>query len=92
MNISIEQIRDDFDKYYSNRKKAFEKVDELVKDISEHGLKTPITIHKIGNNFYEVVEGVHRLRALKQLGWKEVPCEIVTYGPQLGPHPTETNR
>lgn len=92
MNIPIEQIRDDFDVYYNGKKKALQKVEELIEDISKNGLKTPLMIHKIGTNFYEVVEGVHRLRALKRLGWKEVPCEIQGHGPQLGPHPTETNR
>jgi hypothetical protein len=88
--IKIEEIRDDFDLYYARYKKAaMKRVEELMEDILKNGLKTPLDIHKIGDNFYEVVEGIHRFRALKNLGWKKIPCNIVNYGPHASPFPRD---
>jgi ParB-like chromosome segregation protein Spo0J len=87
--IPIEQIRDDFDKYYSKKKKAIEWVEELAGDISKNGLKKPPIVHKIGDDLYEVVEGVHRVRALKRLGFKEILCEVSDRGPQASPCPRD---
>jgi hypothetical protein len=92
MNIPIGQIRDDFDFYYAGLNKPLNTVKELVEDITKNGLKEPLIVRKIGNNFYEVIEGVHRLRALKELRWKEVPCEIVEYEAHNHPCPVERNR
>jgi ParB-like chromosome segregation protein Spo0J len=88
-NIPIEQIIDDFDRYYGQKPKALERVEKLMDDIVENGLKNPPIVHKINENLYEIVEGIHRIRALKKLGWKEVPCKIVNHGPQATPYPRE---
>lgn len=88
--IFVEQIRDDFNLYYGKYyKQAIKHVDELAEDIAKNGLKVPIEIHKIKPDFYEVVEGVHRLRAVKKLGWKKIPCEILNHGPDAKPYPRE---
>lgn len=50
-------------------------VDPLVKDIEKNGLTEPLKVHKVGN-FYRVEDGNHRQRALKKLGWKEIPCMV----------------
>lgn len=84
--ISVSEIRDDFDLYYSKYPAAAEYVRELAEDIAKNGLKKPIEIHKIEAG-YEVVSGVHRLKAVKKLGWIEVECVIVNHGPQATPFP-----
>jgi len=88
VKIKVEEIRDDFDLYYSKFEAAKMRVEELAEDISKNGLKCPIEIHRI-KNCYEIVEGVHRFRAIKMLGWKEVECKILDYGPHATPCPRE---
>jgi ParB-like chromosome segregation protein Spo0J len=88
MLVKIDEIRDDFDLYYSRFKAAKRRVEELAEDISKNGLKNPIEIHRV-KDYYEVVEGVHRLRACKMLGWKEVECIVRNYGPHATPFPRD---
>lgn len=45
---------------------------EFLVDISEHGLKEPILISK---DKREIIEGNHRLEAMKQLGYTKIPVE-----------------
>jgi len=86
MLIKVSEIRDDFDLYYSRYPAAAKRVEELMGDITKNGLKEAIEIHKIEIG-YEVVEGVHRFRAIKKLCWIEVECKIVQYGPHATPCP-----
>jgi ParB-like chromosome segregation protein Spo0J len=47
------------------------KVDALAEDMLEHGQTTPISVRadkKDGDGRYVLVEGLHRLEALKALG------------------------
>jgi ParB-like chromosome segregation protein Spo0J len=53
-----------------------ERVAELVKDISKSGLKQPLQLYLNSDGTYEIDDGNHRLKALKQLGWKEIPCMV----------------
>jgi ParB-like chromosome segregation protein Spo0J len=85
--IPIEQIIDTFEKTYGNKKGSQRIVEELVEDIPKNGLKRRLFVHPLEGNLYGVTDGLHRLRALKQLGWKEVPCTIVTWKVQAKPHP-----
>lgn len=50
-------------------------VDPLVKDIQKNGMKEPLQVRKVGD-FYSVVDGNHRQKALKILGWKIIPCMV----------------
>jgi len=50
-----------------------EKVNDLVKSISEIGLLHPIII----TTKKELIAGFHRLTAYKKLSFKEIPCKIV---------------
>jgi uncharacterized ParB-like nuclease family protein len=86
VKIPFSCIRDDFELYYGKCPAAAQRVEELVDDIAKNGLKKPIEIHKIEIG-YEVVEGVHRFRAIKKLGWIEVECKILDHGPQATPFP-----
>lgn len=69
--VPIEQI-----KIASNRRKAkAQKVSELMESIEVNGLLNAITVDQNLN----LVAGLHRLTACKQLGYTEIECNIVTY-------------
>jgi ParB-like chromosome segregation protein Spo0J len=50
-------------------------IEPLKKDILENGLKEPLYVRKDGN-LYRVVDGNHRQRVLRELGWKVIPCMV----------------
>ena len=59
------------------------KVDELVKSISLLGLQTPITVRtakmKASGEIKEfLVAGLHRLEAMKKLGFNKAPCYVIS--------------
>lgn len=53
---------------------AFE---ELKRSILENGLIQPITVRRIEHHKYELISGERRLRACKDIGYKEVPAYII---------------
>lgn len=53
-----------------------EKLDELKKSILENGLIQPITVRRL-NGKYELISGERRLRACKDIGFKEIPAYII---------------
>jgi len=48
----------------------------LKRDIAEHGLEYPIEVRPLTNGFCEIIDGEHRWKACKELGFKEVKCEV----------------
>jgi len=48
----------------------------LVEDIRANGLRYSVLVRKIGPDSYELVDGEHRWRAAKQLGWKEIEAQV----------------
>ena len=48
---------------------------KLRAEIAQNGLTVPITVRSSGNG-YEVVDGEHRWRICRDLGFKEIPCII----------------
>lgn len=50
--------------------------DSLLENIKEQGFDDPLTVVKLGENRYRVIDGEHRLAAAVALGYKEVPCII----------------
>ena len=50
---------------------------ELALSIKENGLIQPITVRKV-NDIYEIITGERRFRACKMIGYKEVPCYIMS--------------
>ncbi len=54
-----------------------EKVEALAESILEDGQKTPIQVRR-GNNRYVLIEGLHRLEAVKALGEIAVDALIVS--------------
>lgn len=53
-----------------------EKVQDIAESILEEGQKTPIQLRKAGEK-YVLIEGLHRLEALKALGEEEVEAYLV---------------
>lgn len=52
---------------------------KLRAEISQKGLCEPIILRRKGNDGYEIVDGEHRWRVCKELGWEEIPCIIQDY-------------
>lgn len=51
-------------------------LDELKKSILENGLIQPITVRRLDNKF-QLISGERRLRACKDIGYKEIPAYII---------------
>jgi hypothetical protein len=56
-----------------------ERIEKFIKSIERDRSAGVLAVRELGKNRYEVIDGNHRLTALKQLKWKEVPCE--NFGP-----------
>lgn len=52
------------------------RVDALAEDILENGQKSPIQV-RLGKDRYVLIEGLHRLEAVKALGEKNIDAVIV---------------
>lgn len=52
-------------------------VNELAGSIREKGLLNPIVVRPIGSGF-EVVAGHRRFEACKLLGWRRIPCQVIS--------------
>ncbi|MBE1556517.1 nucleoid occlusion protein [Sporosarcina limicola] len=75
----IEQVEIDSivpNKYQPRTVFSEEKIEELARTIHTHGVIQPIVIRKINGNQYEIIAGERRYRAMKKLGWTEVPAII----------------
>ena len=53
-----------------------EKIEELARTIHTHGVIQPIVIRMMAEGKYEIIAGERRYRAMKKLGWTEVPAII----------------
>ena len=53
-------------------------VSGLEVDIAERGLRSPIEVAKIGGDRYQLVTGLHRLTAFKNLGIPNIPAFVRT--------------
>ena len=49
---------------------------ELKQSIKNYGLFDPVTIRKKDDGRYEMISGHRRLKAMKELGYKEIPCFV----------------
>ncbi len=54
-----------------------EALHELKMSILENGLIQPITVRRVSENQYELISGERRLRACKDIGYKEIPSYII---------------
>ncbi|MBY0097565.1 nucleoid occlusion protein [Mesobacillus maritimus] len=53
-----------------------EKIEELARTIHTHGVIQPIVLREFEDGKYEIIAGERRWRAMKSLGWEEVPAII----------------
>jgi len=53
---------------------AFE---ELKKSILSNGLIQPITVRRVSNNNYQLIAGERRLKACREIGYKDIPAYII---------------
>jgi ParB family chromosome partitioning protein len=72
--VNIELIKPN--KYQPRSIFSEEKIEELARTIHTHGVIQPIVIRPMGENGYEIIAGERRYRAMKSLGWSEVPAII----------------
>lgn len=56
---------------------APEALDELKKSILQNGLIQPITVRRGPNGNYQLISGERRLRACRDIGYKEIPAYII---------------
>jgi ParB family transcriptional regulator, chromosome partitioning protein len=54
-----------------------ESLDELKKSILSNGLIQPITVRRKSEKQYELISGERRLRACKDIGYREIPAYII---------------
>lgn len=76
-------IEDRFRKDYGDSgKKAedHESFEALKKSIEENGLISPVCVVAMKEGKYRLIAGGRRMRAVTELGWKEVPCHIFPIG------------
>ena len=52
-------------------------LEELKKSIIANGLIQPITVRRTTGNQYQLISGERRLRAYKEIGYKEIPAYII---------------
>ncbi|ASS89668.1 MAG: nucleoid occlusion protein [Bacillaceae bacterium] len=55
-----------------------DKIDELAQTIRTHGIIQPIVVRKTDER-YEIIAGERRWRAVKKLGWMEIPAIVKNY-------------
>lgn len=65
------------------RKTQINEIEQLSKSITENGLINPITVKLIDDEDknkgkYEIIAGKRRFLAMKELGKKSIPCNIIT--------------
>ncbi|MED3561124.1 nucleoid occlusion protein [Bacillus xiapuensis] len=53
-----------------------EKIEELSRTIHIHGIIQPIVVRQFDKDRYEIIAGERRWRAMKKLGWDEVPAIV----------------
>ncbi len=53
-----------------------EKIEELARTIHMHGVIQPIVVRVDEDDNYEIIAGERRYRAMKSLGWEEVPAIV----------------
>ena len=72
----IDQINiNDITPYWRNPRDNDKTVPALVKSIEKYGFQVPLILDS--NNI--IISGHTRFRAIKELGWTEVPCVVVDF-------------
>jgi len=74
VQVNIDLIKPN--KYQPRSIFSEEKIEELARTIHTHGVIQPIVVREIGEGRFEIIAGERRYRAIKTLGWSEVPAII----------------
>lgn len=53
-----------------------DRIEELSRTIHTHGIIQPIVVREFENGQFEIIAGERRWRAMKKLGWDEVPAIV----------------
>jgi ParB family chromosome partitioning protein len=72
-NIPVDKIRPS---KYPLRPIDDKIVEELMQSIESQGLLQPIMVRPLGDNFFELIFGNHRLEAYRRLRMKTIPCRV----------------
>jgi ParB family chromosome partitioning protein len=59
-----------------------EKLAQIRDSIKKRGLKYAIRVRHVSPDAYELIDGYLRLKAVRELSWKEIPAEIVAASDQ----------
>jgi ParB family chromosome partitioning protein len=54
-----------------------EAFNELKKSILSNGLIQPVTVRRISNHQYQLISGERRLKACREIGYKDIPAYII---------------
>ncbi|MEA1997482.1 MAG: ParB/RepB/Spo0J family partition protein, partial [Gemmatimonadota bacterium] len=53
-----------------------EAIEEMASSIEAQGLIQPVVVNDRGDGNYELISGERRLRAVRKLGWKDIPAVV----------------
>jgi ParB family chromosome partitioning protein len=73
--IPVEKIR--ANQFQPRKEFRQETLEELKKSIKENGLIQPITVRQTEDGGFQLVSGERRLRAIKELGVREIPAYVL---------------
>lgn len=76
-NHTVKMIPIEMIKVLNPRTRNQRKFEQIVSNISQIGLKRPITVSRRGNKFFDLVCGQGRLEAFKALGQAEIPAVVL---------------
>ncbi len=74
VDVELDKIRDF--KNHPFHVNDDEKMDELVKSISENGVLTPVLIRPVGEGYFEMISGHRRKHAATLAGLTKIPAII----------------
>lgn len=57
-------------------------IEEMKEEIERDGLLSDLVVRKQGD-FYELIDGERRWKALKELGWRQVPVRVLDLDDQM---------
>lgn len=77
MKISIERV---IPNRFNPNSLSQDQYELLRRDVAEHDLEYPIEVRPLENGLYEIVDGEHRWKVCKELGFKEIECEVKDIG------------
>ena len=76
--VAVDKIRPN--RYQPRRTMNPETISELALSIKAQGLIQPLVVNDSGDGTFELISGERRLRAVKRLGWENVPAVIRRVG------------